>query len=108
MIVYSRFLYPGIVALLASTVSFPLGLGQYMAGALNTHDQVFMYVYLYRHVGCRYMLIDFSNSLKYQLAICITHNVRILDTVVNQPVNDFSFVFLVPKMTNDITSLKQM
>ncbi|XP_046673278.1 chloride channel protein 2 isoform X1 [Homalodisca vitripennis] len=36
----NRFLYPGIVALLASTVSFPLGLGQYMAGDLNTHDQV--------------------------------------------------------------------
>ncbi|XP_054267623.1 chloride channel protein 2-like isoform X2 [Macrosteles quadrilineatus] len=36
----NRFLYPGIVALLASTVSFPMGLGQYMAGDLNTHDQV--------------------------------------------------------------------
>uniref|UniRef100_A0A1B6EB21 Chloride channel protein n=2 Tax=Clastoptera arizonana TaxID=38151 RepID=A0A1B6EB21_9HEMI len=36
----NRFLYPGIVALVASTVSFPLGLGQYMAGDLNTHDQV--------------------------------------------------------------------
>lgn len=36
----NRFLYPGMVALLASTVSFPLGLGQYMAGDLNTHEQV--------------------------------------------------------------------
>ena len=40
----SRFLYPGIVALLASTVTFPLGLGQYMAGDLNTHEQVTMTV----------------------------------------------------------------
>ena len=37
---YSRFLYPGIVSLLVSSISFPLGLGQYMAGDLNTHDQV--------------------------------------------------------------------
>lgn len=36
----SRFLYPGIVSLLVSSVSFPLGLGQFMAGDLNTHDQV--------------------------------------------------------------------
>ncbi|KAK9505379.1 hypothetical protein O3M35_009453 [Rhynocoris fuscipes] len=36
----NRFLYPGIVVLLASSVSFPLGLGRYMAGDLNTHDQV--------------------------------------------------------------------
>ncbi|XP_039291627.1 chloride channel protein 2 isoform X2 [Nilaparvata lugens] len=36
----NRFLYPGIVILLSSSVSFPLGLGQYMAGDLNTHDQV--------------------------------------------------------------------
>lgn len=36
----NRFLYPGIVSLLVSTVSFPLGLGQFMAGDLNTHDQV--------------------------------------------------------------------
>ncbi|XP_033224488.1 chloride channel protein 2 isoform X7 [Belonocnema kinseyi] len=36
----NRFLYPGIVALMVSSVSFPLGLGQFMAGDLNTHDQV--------------------------------------------------------------------
>ncbi|XP_075233204.1 chloride channel protein 2 isoform X2 [Lycorma delicatula] len=36
----NRFLYPGIVVLLASSISFPLGLGQYVAGDLNTHDQV--------------------------------------------------------------------
>ncbi|XP_011641059.1 chloride channel protein 2 isoform X2 [Pogonomyrmex barbatus] len=36
----NRFLYPGIVSLLVSSVSFPLGLGQFMAGDLNTHDQV--------------------------------------------------------------------
>ncbi|XP_066596165.1 chloride channel protein 2 isoform X2 [Prorops nasuta] len=36
----NRFLYPGMVSLLVSSVSFPLGLGQFMAGALNTHDQV--------------------------------------------------------------------
>ncbi|XP_072747842.1 chloride channel protein 2 isoform X2 [Anoplolepis gracilipes] len=36
----NRFLYPGIVSLLVSSVSFPLGLGQFMAGDQNTHDQV--------------------------------------------------------------------
>ncbi|XP_026679041.1 chloride channel protein 2 [Diaphorina citri] len=36
----NRFLYPGIVVLLATSVSFPLGLGKYMAGDLNTHDQL--------------------------------------------------------------------
>ncbi|KAL7305148.1 hypothetical protein TKK_0002546 [Trichogramma kaykai] len=36
----NRFLYPGIVSLLVSSISFPLGLGQFMAGDLNTHDQV--------------------------------------------------------------------
>ncbi|XP_014239221.2 chloride channel protein 2 isoform X2 [Cimex lectularius] len=36
----NRFLYPGIVVLLSSSVSFPLGLGRYMAADLNTHDQV--------------------------------------------------------------------
>nr|XP_012233744.1 PREDICTED: chloride channel protein 2 isoform X5 [Linepithema humile] len=36
----NRFLYPGIVSLMVSSVSFPLGLGQFMAGDLNTHDQV--------------------------------------------------------------------
>ena len=28
------------MSLLAASVSFPLGLGQFMAGDLNTHDQV--------------------------------------------------------------------
>ncbi|XP_023247011.1 chloride channel protein 2 [Copidosoma floridanum] len=36
----NRFLYPGIVSLVVSSFSFPLSLGQYMAGVLNTHDQV--------------------------------------------------------------------
>lgn len=36
----NRFLYPGLVALTVASVSFPLGLGQYMAGDLNTHEQV--------------------------------------------------------------------
>ena len=36
----SRFLYPGIVVLLVSSVSFPLGLGQFTAGDLTTHQQV--------------------------------------------------------------------
>ncbi|KAF5285463.1 hypothetical protein FQA39_LY16637 [Lamprigera yunnana] len=36
----NRFLYPAIVSLLVATVSFPLGLGQFMAGDLNSHDQV--------------------------------------------------------------------
>ncbi|XP_018904088.2 chloride channel protein 2 isoform X2 [Bemisia tabaci] len=36
----NRFLYPGFVVLAATSVSFPLGLGKYMAGDLNTHDQV--------------------------------------------------------------------
>lgn len=40
-VIPSRFLYPGIVSLLVSSVSFPLGLGQFMAGDLNTHDQVY-------------------------------------------------------------------
>uniref|UniRef100_A0A8D8PYH0 Chloride channel protein 2 n=1 Tax=Cacopsylla melanoneura TaxID=428564 RepID=A0A8D8PYH0_9HEMI len=34
----NRFLYPGIVVLVATSVSFPLGLGKYMAGDLNNHD----------------------------------------------------------------------
>ncbi|GFG36827.1 hypothetical protein Cfor_08654 [Coptotermes formosanus] len=36
----NRFLYPGIVSLMVASVSFPLGLGQFMAGDLNSHDQV--------------------------------------------------------------------
>ncbi|EAA07584.4 AGAP002891-PA [Anopheles gambiae str. PEST] len=35
-----RFLYPGIVALIVATLSFPLGFGKYIAGELSTHDQV--------------------------------------------------------------------
>lgn len=37
---FSRFLYPGIVALLVASATFPLGSGQFMAGSLNSHDQV--------------------------------------------------------------------
>ena len=40
LINYSRFLYPGIVSLVVSSVAYPSGLGKYMAGDLNTHDQV--------------------------------------------------------------------
>ncbi|EEB12858.1 Chloride channel protein ClC-Ka, putative [Pediculus humanus corporis] len=36
----NRFLYPGIVSLMAASTCFPLGLGRYMAGDLSTHDQV--------------------------------------------------------------------
>ncbi|XP_018336744.1 chloride channel protein 2 isoform X2 [Agrilus planipennis] len=36
----NRFLYPGLVALLVTTVSCPLGFGQFIAGDLTTHEQV--------------------------------------------------------------------
>lgn len=36
----SRFLYPGIVALIVSSLSYPLGTGQFIAGQLSTHEQV--------------------------------------------------------------------
>lgn len=36
----SRFLYPGIVALIVASVSYPLGTGQFVAGELSTHEQV--------------------------------------------------------------------
>ncbi|XP_065333405.1 chloride channel protein 2 isoform X1 [Cloeon dipterum] len=36
----NRFLYPGIVSLIVASVSFPPGLGQFMAADLSTHDQV--------------------------------------------------------------------
>ncbi|CAG9832116.1 unnamed protein product [Diabrotica balteata] len=36
----NRFLYPGIVSLLVASLSFPLGVGQFAAGELTTHDQV--------------------------------------------------------------------
>uniref|UniRef100_A0A0A1WTS8 Chloride channel protein 2 n=2 Tax=Zeugodacus cucurbitae TaxID=28588 RepID=A0A0A1WTS8_ZEUCU len=36
----NRFLYPGFLALLVSTLSFPLGPGQFIAGELSTHEQV--------------------------------------------------------------------
>ncbi|XP_052868872.1 chloride channel protein 2 isoform X1 [Anopheles cruzii] len=36
----NRFLYPGIVALIVATLSFPHGLGKFIAGELSTHDQV--------------------------------------------------------------------
>lgn len=38
--VHSRFLYPGILALLVSSISYPLGTGQFIAGELSTHEQV--------------------------------------------------------------------
>jgi len=37
---FSRFLYPGFLALLVSSISFPLGTGQFLAGELSTHEQV--------------------------------------------------------------------
>ncbi|KAL1501247.1 hypothetical protein ABEB36_006608 [Hypothenemus hampei] len=36
----NRFLYPGIVTLCVSTLTFPLATGQFMAGDLTTHNQV--------------------------------------------------------------------
>ncbi|CAG9814810.1 unnamed protein product [Phaedon cochleariae] len=36
----NRFLYPALVAVLMSTITFPHGTGQFLAGDLNTHDQV--------------------------------------------------------------------
>lgn len=36
----NRFLYPGILALMVSSISFPLGFGQFIAGELSTHEQV--------------------------------------------------------------------
>nr|XP_023018406.1 chloride channel protein 2 [Leptinotarsa decemlineata] len=36
----NRFLYPGIVSLWVASLSFPLGSGQFLAGDLNTHEQV--------------------------------------------------------------------
>lgn len=36
----NRFIYPFLVSLMVATVSFPLGLGQFLAGDLTTHDQV--------------------------------------------------------------------
>ncbi|XP_030565711.1 chloride channel protein 2 isoform X9 [Drosophila novamexicana] len=36
----NRFLYPGFLALLVSSISFPLGTGQFLAGELSTHEQV--------------------------------------------------------------------
>lgn len=37
---FSRFLYPALVVLTVSTITFPPGIGQFLAGDLNTHDQV--------------------------------------------------------------------
>lgn len=37
---FSRFLYPGIVALMVSSISYPLGTGRFIAGELSTHEQV--------------------------------------------------------------------
>ncbi|KAI4454529.1 chloride channel protein 2 [Holotrichia oblita] len=36
----NRFLYPGIVAWIVASISFPLGTGQFIAGDLTTHQQV--------------------------------------------------------------------
>ncbi|XP_055373776.1 chloride channel protein 2 isoform X2 [Condylostylus longicornis] len=36
----NRFLYPGIIALIVSTITFPLFTGQFIAGELSTHEQV--------------------------------------------------------------------
>ncbi|CAH1134809.1 unnamed protein product [Ceutorhynchus assimilis] len=36
----NRFLYPAIITLAVSTITFPLGTGQFMAGDLTTHTQV--------------------------------------------------------------------
>ncbi|XP_034663616.1 chloride channel protein 2 isoform X2 [Drosophila subobscura] len=36
----NRFLYPGFLALLVSSISFPLGTGQFLGGELSTHEQV--------------------------------------------------------------------
>ncbi|XP_030373592.1 chloride channel protein 2 isoform X5 [Scaptodrosophila lebanonensis] len=36
----NRFLYPGFLALLVSSISFPLGTGQFLAGELSNHEQV--------------------------------------------------------------------
>ncbi|KAG5672631.1 hypothetical protein PVAND_002745 [Polypedilum vanderplanki] len=36
----NRFLYPGILALMVATLSYPNGLGRYIAGELSTHEQV--------------------------------------------------------------------
>ncbi|KAF4533368.1 hypothetical protein B566_EDAN002766 [Ephemera danica] len=35
-----RFLYPGVVALMVASCSYPPGIGQFMAGDLTTHQQV--------------------------------------------------------------------
>lgn len=37
---FSRFLYPGIVALIVASLTYPLGTGQFIAGELSTHEQV--------------------------------------------------------------------
>lgn len=33
-------MYPGIIALIVSSLSYPLGTGQFIAGELSTHEQV--------------------------------------------------------------------
>lgn len=40
VIFFSRFLYPGILALIVAAVSYPPGFGQFIAGELSTHEQV--------------------------------------------------------------------
>ena len=38
--IFSRFLYPGILALIVASLSYPPYLGQFIAGELSTHEQV--------------------------------------------------------------------
>lgn len=37
---FSRFLYPGMLSLMIATLLYPLGTGKYIAGELNTHEQI--------------------------------------------------------------------
>lgn len=36
----NRFIYPGILAFMVAAISYPNGLGQFIAGELSTHEQV--------------------------------------------------------------------
>lgn len=37
---FSIFLYPTILVVVISSITYPFGLGQYVGGHLSTHDQV--------------------------------------------------------------------
>jgi len=54
----NRFIYPFLVALLISTLSFPPWLGQYQAGHMGTHDQIAL---LFSH----HSWTDNSNSSEF-------------------------------------------